>query len=341
MAVSDNRRPSSIMRIFKSVKAMAMIAVGASMLLASATADASKNVTHFVFAEDGDLDPIAYIIQRQDISGVQMIYNWKQLESSKGNYTFSDIESDLKKVREIQPGKTLFVQIQDRFDVAGDQSKRIPNYLLVEPEYEGGLLRQVNADTNRPDGWQTKHWVLTVRQRFQALLSALAKQFDGRIYGLNLPETAFDYNETLSTSFCNDYFQAEMENLNHASSVFNKSMIIQYMNFWPCESADHQPYMTQAFLEASQKKTYGFGGPDVKPWNPYQLQNSYKYFHNYTGELSHVAMAVQEPDLNLTNPRTNVTYTVEDFKSFSENYLGSTIMFWTSHIFNQTYPPAL
>jgi len=307
------------------------------MLLASATAGTSKNTTHFVFAEDGNLTSIADIIRRPDIHGAQMIYNWKQLETSKGIYDFSDIESDLKTMQEIDLSKTLFVQLQDRFDAPGNQSRRIPNYLLVEPEYEGGLEMQVNADTNVPDGWQTKHWVAPVRQRFQALLSALAKQFDGRISGLNLPETAFDSNRTLSTSFCDAYFQAEMENLNHASSVFKKSMVIQYMNFWPCETPDHQPYMKQAFLEASEKKTFGFGGPDVKPWNPNQLLYSYKYFNQTKHQLSHVAMAVQDPDLDLINPRTNKTCTVEDFKSFSEDFLGSDIMFWTSHIFNQTF----
>ncbi|KAG0206696.1 hypothetical protein BGX28_001895 [Mortierella sp. GBA30] len=326
--------PLSVRTAFKAAKAFALVALGASFM-ACAVSGASNKSIDFVFAEDGDLSLIPDILQRPDIHGAQMIYTWKQLEKSKGVYDFSGIESDLKTLDAV--GKKLFVQIQDRFDVPGNQSKRIPNYLLVEQEYEGGLLMQKNSETHLPDGWQTKHWVPAVRKRFQALLYALAQQFDGKIYGLNLPETAFDHDGIISTTLCDKYFDAEMENVAYASSVFNKSVVVQYMNFWPCETPTYQPYMKQAFPYAIEKK-FGLGGPDVKPWNAYQLQNSYHYFHQYKGQLSHVAMAVQQPDLGLINPRTNKTYTVEDFRTFSEDYLGSDIMFWTSYIFNQTAP---
>ncbi|KAF9920076.1 hypothetical protein BGZ67_001589, partial [Mortierella alpina] len=202
------------------------------------------------------------------------------------------------------------------------------------PEYEGGLMMQVSPETHLPNGWQTKHWVLPVRQRFQALLSALAKQFDGRISGLNLPESAIDYDGTLPTSLCDAYFHAEMENLKHASSVFKKSMVIQYVNAWPCETPGHTPYMTQVFLEANEKKTFGLGGPDVIPWNEdFRLEHSYEFFRKYRhqDQLSHVAMAVQTPDFDYINPRTNKTNTIDDFKSFTEDYLGADIIFWTSH----------
>ncbi|KAF9558672.1 hypothetical protein EC968_006891 [Mortierella alpina] len=318
-----------------------MVTLGVSMLARSVVGQ-PQQVSHFVFAEEGNLTAVADIIRRPDIHGVQMIYNWKQLELNMGNYTFEDIKDDLQALEGIDPTKKLFLQIQDRFDAPGNQTRRIPNYLLVEPVYEGGLLMQVNADTRRPDGWQTKHWVRAVRKRFQDLLTALAQHFDGRVAGINLPETAFDYYGDLPASICDGYYEGEMENLNHASAVFKKSMVIQYINFWPCESPpDSQPYMKGAFAEASQKKTFGLGGPDVKPWNANQIKNSYKFFSEYRGQLSHVAMAVQSPDLDLTNPRTNKTYTIDDFKSFSQDYLGSDIMFWTSQIFNQTFPPPL
>ncbi|KAF9920212.1 hypothetical protein BGZ67_001434, partial [Mortierella alpina] len=223
-----------------------------------------------------------------------------------------------------------------RFDVPGNKSRRIPNYLLVEPEYEGGLYMQVNRYTHLPDGWQTKHWVPAVRGRFQDLLSALAQQLDGRIFGINLPETAFDYDGTLPQSICDGYFEGQMENLNHASSVFKKTMVIQYMNFWPCEAPGNQPYMKQAFAEAVSKKTFGLGGPDVRPWAEKQLRSSYHFFNENRHNMSHVAMAVQTPDLDFPNPRTNRTNSIDEFKSFSEDYLGADIIFWTSHVFNAT-----
>lgn len=44
-------------------------------------------------------------------------------------------------------------------------------------------------------GWVAQQWVPAVRYRYQALLAALAKRFDGQIYGVNLPETAIDLDE--------------------------------------------------------------------------------------------------------------------------------------------------
>jgi hypothetical protein len=35
-------------------------------------------------------------------------------------------------------------------------------------------------------------WNPAVRERYQALISALAARFDGRVYGINLPETSVD-----------------------------------------------------------------------------------------------------------------------------------------------------
>src|SRR5689334_21812504 len=113
-------------------------------MLATSVAAVTKPVTHFVFVESGNLTAAADIIRRPDIHGVQMIYNWKQLEVSKGNYSFSDIDHDLELLKTIDPTKKFFVQVQDRFDAPGNRTKRVPKYLLEEPEYEGGLFMQVS-----------------------------------------------------------------------------------------------------------------------------------------------------------------------------------------------------
>ncbi|MFX8164841.1 hypothetical protein ABTL04_21165, partial [Acinetobacter baumannii] len=62
------------------------------------------------------------------------------------------------------------------------------------PAYGGGLVRQSDDSEVNPggSGWVAQQWNPALRQRFQALLTALAKQFDGRILGINLPETAID-----------------------------------------------------------------------------------------------------------------------------------------------------
>jgi hypothetical protein len=62
-------------------------------------------------------------------------------------------------------------------------------------------------------------------QRFQALLSALAGQFDGRVYGINLPEKFGGHRSDKDTTGfdCDEYFAAEVENIRHTRKVFRKS----------------------------------------------------------------------------------------------------------------------
>lgn len=43
--------------------------------------------------------------------------------------------------------------------------------------------------------WVTEQWNPAVQSRYQKLLFILAKKFDGKIEGVNLPETAIDINQ--------------------------------------------------------------------------------------------------------------------------------------------------
>jgi hypothetical protein len=60
------------------------------------------------------------------------------------------------------------------------------------------------------------------------------------------------------------------------------------------------------------------------------MKNSYPFFNRYKGQLSLVAMAVQQPTLTYTNPETKKPFTHEEFVAFAEDYLGVNIIFWTT-----------
>jgi hypothetical protein len=169
-----------------------------------------------------------------------------------------------------------------------------------------------------------------VRARFQALLSALAQRFDGRIHGINLPETAADIEvDNDKTGFnCDRYFAAEVENIRHARQVFRKSHVVQYVNFWPCGWNDEHGYFTR-FFELAERERIGAGGPDIVPHRPAQMKNSYPFLNRYKGKLSLVAMAVQEPTLTYTNPDTKKPFTREEFVAFARDYLGVDVIFWS------------
>jgi hypothetical protein len=298
------------------------------LLLTTATVHAAEP-RNFLFTQSDELRSIVRLIDRPDIEGVQIVYSWKSLETAQDQYDFSQLETDLAFLSSHR--KKLFAQIQDRFFEIG--ARDVPRYLLDEPEYGGGLAPQSdNPGENLPEGhgWVAMQWNPHVRARFQALLRALAKQFDGRIYGINLPESSADIDrERDRTGFdCKAYFDAELENARVARQAFRHSQVVQYINFWPCDWADEHGSMTRAFAFAAENRI-GVGGPDIVPYRKGQMDNSYRFFNGYRGKLSLVAMAVQEPTLTYKNPKTGKKFTRDEFVAFARDYLGVDIIFWS------------
>lgn len=285
---------------------------------------------NFLFADSDALASFAPLIERPDIGGVQVVYSWKSLEPAKDRYDFSRIEHDLRFLDGLD--RKLFIQIQDRFFEI--EHRNVPQYLQQEPAYGGGLVAQVdNPGENQPEGhgWVTQQWNPAVRERYQRLLAALAEKFDGRVAGINLPESAIDIDiENDRTGFtCEKYFAAQIDNIGFARKVFRNSHVVQYVNFWPCEWNNDRQFMSRAFEFADTHKI-GLGGPDIVPYKKAQMKNAYPFFHQYKGKLALVAMAVQEPTLTHTNPETNKPFTREEFVAFAEGYLGVDIIFWST-----------
>jgi hypothetical protein len=285
---------------------------------------------NFLYTRSDDLEPIAALIERPDVDGVQIVYHWKSLESAQGIYDFRHIERDLAFLA--QRHKRLFLQIQDRFFEVSHRN--VPTYLLEDPMYGGGLVPQVdNPGENKPEGhgWVAMQWNPEVRKRYQQLLQALAQKFDGRIAGVNLPETAVDVDiKHDKTGFsCDTYFDGELENIAFARKVFTKSPVVLYANFWPCDWNNSRKFMSRTF-EFAASHGIGLGGPDIVPWKQAQMDNSYVFFNQYKGKLPLVAMAVQEATLTYTNPKTKQRFTREEFVDFAENYLGVDIIFWST-----------
>ena len=314
----------------KTGQAMALLFSVFALFLIFPASIQAKEPQNFLFVGGDDLAEHAALIARPDITGVQKIYAWRTLEPRKGVYDFSAIEADLEALQ--ARDRKLFVQVQDRF--FSPTARRVPDYILNEPRYEGGLARQFdNAGDGVPigRGWTAKQWNPHVRARFQSLLVALGQQFDGRLFGVNLPETAFDRvegDESADGFDCDAYFFATLDTMAALRAAFHKTAVVQYINFWPCEWNNDHRYMERAFAVA-QALGVGVGGPDIAPNRPGQMKNSYRWLNHYRGKLSLVAMAVQEPTLTYTDPHTGKRPDREEFVTFAGSYLGADIIFWT------------
>src|SRR5678815_2798683 len=158
---------------------------------------AGKTVHHYVFfgaereriAETSFLDTKAF-------EGAQLKYTWRELEPAKDNYDFSSIRKDLEFLT--SKGKKLFIQLQE--SSFSEKWIPVPKYLQTE-EYHGGVAPQYEIENNDEEhakiaGWVARRWDPVVQDRFHKLLNALGKEFDGKIEGINLPETSIGFGET-------------------------------------------------------------------------------------------------------------------------------------------------
>jgi hypothetical protein len=158
----------------------------------------AEGVHHYVFF-NRDREKISdpAFVNTRALEGAQLKYTWRELEPEKDAYDFRDIRADLDSLNSNR--KKLFIQIQDSsFDPA---IVNVPRYLLNDSRYHGGADKQYaieGDDENHavPAGWVARRWDPAVQERIHKLLVALGKEFDGKIQGLNLPETAVDFGES-------------------------------------------------------------------------------------------------------------------------------------------------
>lgn len=290
-----------------------------------------NTVSHWLYTSELT-DQALTLLNRPDIDGVQTLYRWRVLEPEKGQYDFSQIRRDLDLAR--SKGKKFWVQVQDRtFNPNNDP---VPQYLKT-PAMNNGSVPQCDGGCDAKFevmGWVAAHWNAGVRIRFQALLKALADEFDGEIEGINLAETSIEVEFDAATEAnnqtgfsCQSYFNAEIENALYAASIFKKTHAVQYVNFWPCEWADDHGFMSTAFKSFAQGGV-GAGGPDNIPFKKPQLQNSYPFLSKFRNELPISVIAVQEPDLKEINPKTNKPFTKDEFVDYAVKELGSDVIFW-------------
>ncbi|OAQ80771.1 hypothetical protein VFPFJ_09225 [Purpureocillium lilacinum] len=266
-------------------------------------------------------------LDRPDVVGVQGLYSWKSLESAEGVYNFSAIESDIETVT--AKGKKLWVQLQDRtFNPANDP---VPSYMKT-PGYNNGSAPTCDGETCDTDfevsGWMAQQWNPRVRQRFQALLSAMASQLDGRIYGINLAETSISVDTHANNYTDASYFYGELENAGHAAAAFNASYVVQYVNFWPDGWANANSRFNTSF-DYYASHGVGVGGPDLIPFQRGQESNSYPFIAAYRDRVPISVVAVQEPDLEKINPHTGRLFTKDEFVDYAKG-LGVRIIFWAT-----------
>jgi hypothetical protein len=291
-----------------------------------------KPVNHYVFfAHERERITEKSFLETPAFEGAQLKYTWRELEPEKDQYDFSSIRKDLAFLT--SHGKKLFIQLQEvSFDA---KWKLVPNYLLT-PEYHGGVAPQydndVDEDHPRIAGWVARRWDPPVQSRFQKLLDALGKEFDGKIEGINLPETSVVFGKTaklFADGFTYEtYRDAIITNMKALKRAFPKSVVMQYANFMPGEwLPDNDKSYLRTVYEEARNLRVGVGGPDLLPFRWGQRNHSYPLIRASAGSVP-TGIAVQDGNYADEDRRTHKRASVAELLKFATEELNVDYIFW-------------
>jgi hypothetical protein len=297
------------------------------------TGAVAKPLHHYVFfgMDREKIKEAKSFLDTKAFEGAQVAYAWSQLEPGKDEYDFGSIRADLAFLTAHH--KQLWIQIQDVS--FGEKYIFVPRYLLRDPQYHGGADRQYHYQEGdeaheTPAGWMARRWDPAVQERFQKLLFALGKEFDGRIEGINLAETSCEVGETgrlFPKGFTFEiYRDGIIANLKALKRAFPKSVALQYANFMPGEWANSKGYLG-AVYKAAQDAQVGVGGPDLLPYQPPHMNNSYRLIKDKAGIVP-VGIAVQDGNYEHVNPQTKKRVTTAELIAFATDYLKVDYIFW-------------
>ena len=294
------------------------------------------NIKHFVyFSRDRELIHNHPLLKTQRFVGAQIMYSWRQLEPKKGEYDFSIIHEDYNYL--LSYDKQLFIQFQDlSFNT---RYKPIPDYLMTA-EFAGGCTQTFN-DNGVAEGWVAKKWNPNVQNRFALLMKELGKEFDGKIEGINLQESAVGARGDVDTTFTHQrYAECLKENMLSLKKAFPNSTTMQYANFMPGEWL---PWEDKGFLrsiyEYGEMIGVGLGGPDLMVQRKGQLNHTITMMHenDYTVPLgiaiqdgNYVGITGADQDYNemLDNGSTEHENIVPLLHAFAKDFLRVNYMFW-------------
>ena len=288
-----------------------------------------KPIHHYVFfgMDREKIKDAKLFLDTPTFEGAQVTYSWRQLEQGRDGYEFSLIREDLQFLT--AHGKKLWIQIAD---VAfSDRWKMVPEYLLKDPQYHGGVVRQYkykpgDEEHAEPLGWIARRWDPAVQDRFHKLLMAMGREFDGRIAGINLEETSADFGASgklYPPGFTPElYRDGIIANMKAMKRAFTKSIAMQYANFMPGGRPD-----LELVYKAARQSNIAVGGPDLLPFRPFQRANSYPLIRDSAGIVP-TGLAVQDGNYGDVNSATGRRATIAELLKYATDDLKLDYIFW-------------
>lgn len=241
--------------------------------------------------DEVDQDYIKQIGNEAAITGVLRDWNWRDLETSKGVYDFSDIDEYLKTVAAVK--KHLIIRIENR--VFGAQTgSAVPAYLKSDPAFMGG-------ETPMDNGVVARIWDAPVMDRYIALIQALAQRYDSNpnVEGISTSETAIGFSDKYRApaSYSPPALLIQLERyVAAARQAWSHSAVFIDTNYLGTDA------QMQSLIDFAVDNAAVIGGPDVIPGTRIQsdqiMQGAAGNGTDYRGIVA-IKSEIQVPELGM------------------------------------------
>lgn len=264
------------------------------------------------------------------LRGVQIRYEWAELESAEGVYNFTSIDQRLAELAAQKKRLIVLLQIKS-FD---PKTALVPDYLKAKI-YDGGVFpfrNDFRSDRgNVIRGYNIKFWNSKVYNRFVALVNALGKHFNSHPYfeGIGLTETSMGEPITELSKNEVDGFYNNLLGINQQlRKYFPNTMTFQFTNY-------PRPIL-ESFIGKLKAMGTALGGPDVflddpglllkKPNSP---RGVYHYYPELSGIVPLTPSVMQANHANTRHNGTGKTPAVSELLEFARDKLKANYIFWT------------
>jgi hypothetical protein len=232
---------------------------------------------------------------------------WASLEGARGVYTFDELQSY---VDWCAANKTkLIVMVED---------KTFTNLESPLPEYLSDKMA-----TNKAGGYTAIRWDPKIIRRWNALMTAIAKQFDSNpaFEGVCTEETAPSLSEeALDTwGYTPDlYREAYKAVIQHLGWAFKTSRFFWHQNFIP-RGPTVITEILQWIVDTGQDHVV-MGGPDCLQDNAALGKLTYPNYKQFNGKIPAY--------IHMSSPTYAEPYTVYQQEAFAKTELGTEYIWW-------------
>lgn len=187
-----------------------LFACVALLLSATVNAQGTKwHPGHYMMLPAGDslaghLKNIDQIGNESSITGVQVRLYWADLEPARGVYDFSKINTLLRRVKAQPTRKQLVIRIIDRNFNTWSKTGFVPNYLLNDSEFNGGVVRSKT-------GFSPRLWEPAVMDRLISLYKHIAWWYrhDPYFEGIATEETTLSLDQPFPAGYSHEKLVAQ------------------------------------------------------------------------------------------------------------------------------------